>query len=206
MKTVSTTYTSGEGRSDAPAGQRRELVPNAVLGMWLFLFVEIMMFIGLISAYLVLRSQAGIWPPPGQPRLPVEVTAFNTILLLASGWTMWQVLPALRRDGPARAARWIWFTFGLGTAFLVLQGVEWLRLVHFGLTTSSSIYGGLFYTLIGMHGLHVCAALAALGLAVNGLQRNRYTAARPDGLLAIRLFWFFVTGIWPVLYALVYLL
>ncbi|MGD2047222.1 MAG: cytochrome c oxidase subunit 3, partial [Gemmatimonadota bacterium] len=71
-----------------PAPTKREpLVSNGVLGMLIFIFTEIMFFAGLISAHSIVRSQAAgqMWPPYGQPRLPVQETAVNTAALLASG-------------------------------------------------------------------------------------------------------------------------
>lgn len=201
---VSTTLPSAGVNGTFSARRRRMLVPNEVLGMWLFLFTEIMLFLGLISAYLVLRGQTALWPPPGQPRLPVEITAINTLILLASGLTMWQAVPALRRGG-GRLLQWLWLTFFLGLTFLAIQGYEWLRLIGFGLTTRSSIYGGMFYTLIGVHGLHVLGALIVLALVMGQTRQGHYTVSDHGGLLAMRLYWSFVVLVWPVLYVLVYL-
>src|ERR1019366_3006034 len=66
-------------------------LPNAVLGMIIFVIAEIMFFAALMSAHTIARSSAlgGVWPPPGQPRLPVERTAINTCVLLLSGVLLW---------------------------------------------------------------------------------------------------------------------
>ena len=60
------------------------VVPTPVLGMLIFVIAETMMFAGLISAFTIVKAGALGWPPPGQPRLPVEATAFNTAVLLLS--------------------------------------------------------------------------------------------------------------------------
>lgn len=177
----------------------RPLVPNGALGMALFIATEAMFFTGLISAFLVLRAQAPEWPPSDQPRLPVLVTGINTAVLLLSGWTMHRVFPALRADGRSVSA-WLGATAALGAIFLAVQGFEWARLLAFGLTTTSSLYGATFYVLVGAHGLHVVGALLAL-LWV-------WRAARDgDGesvLLPMWMYWLFVVAVWPLLYALVY--
>src|SRR2546426_12466030 len=69
------------------APPRGPLAENARLGMALFVFTEVMLFTGFISAFVIVQSGAplGSWPPPGQPRLPIERTAVNTLALLASG-------------------------------------------------------------------------------------------------------------------------
>ena len=64
-----------------------KLVSDGVLGMILFVFVEVMLFAGFISAFLIIKARAvgSVWPPPNQPRLPFEATAVNTLALIASG-------------------------------------------------------------------------------------------------------------------------
>ncbi|MGB5702243.1 MAG: cytochrome c oxidase subunit 3, partial [Polyangiales bacterium] len=74
------------GRPYGVPVRREPVVPSGVLGMLMFVATEIMFFSGLISAFVIGKSNAiGGWPPPGQPRLPVEETALNTAALLASG-------------------------------------------------------------------------------------------------------------------------
>src|SRR3990172_8513555 len=76
---------------------------GAEVGMLIFLGAETMLFAGFVTAYLVFRLGAPVWPPPLQPRLPVGVTAVSTAVLLLSGYTMWRALragPAGGRPGP----------------------------------------------------------------------------------------------------------
>jgi heme/copper-type cytochrome/quinol oxidase subunit 3 len=159
------------------------LVPSATLGMALFLATEAIFFTALISAFLVLRAEAPVWPPLDQPRLPVLLTAVNTCGLLLSGWTMTRALGALRHDGRAR----------------------WARLIAYGLTTSSSLYGASFYALVGVHALHVVTALVAL-LVVRWRERRRhYDRLRHEGVVLCTMYWLFVVAVWPLLFVLVYL-
>ncbi|MGH7407978.1 MAG: cytochrome c oxidase subunit 3, partial [Candidatus Methylomirabilales bacterium] len=121
--------------------ERTPLVTNAVLGMVMFLGAEVMFFGALVGAFLVLRLGAQVWPPPSQPRLPVEVTGVNTAILLLSGATMALALRAIGRGDRAGLPRYLGCTAVLGAVFLAVQGYEWTRLVHFGLTASSGAYG-----------------------------------------------------------------
>jgi cytochrome c oxidase subunit III len=186
---------------------KRAGVSNGVLGMAFFIASEAMFFAGLISGFLVLRAEAGVWPPPDQPRLPLLVTAFNTLLLLASAGGMRRAMIGLTSHGGAGVDSALRVTATLGSAFLVLQGWEWLRLVRFGLTTVSSLYGATFYVLVGAHALHVLAALVALWL-VRARLRPVVVGVAPDAsrLRPMALYWYFVVAVWPVLYVLVYLL
>jgi heme/copper-type cytochrome/quinol oxidase subunit 3 len=95
---------------------------------------------------------------------------------------------------------------GLGALFLVGQGSEWVRLIRFGLTVSSGAYGGTFYTLIGAHAVHVLGALLWLGVSLLLLGRGRFAGGRTAPLRACTMYWHFVVGLWPILWASVYLL
>ena len=184
---------------------RRAIVPSPILAMAIFLFAEVMFFCGLLCAYAVLRSQAGEWPPADQPRLPVLATGFNTLVLLLSGVTMWRSVGALASGNGVGFRRLVLATLILGTAFVLAQGSEWVSLIGFGLTSSSSLYGSLFYIVVGCHAVHVIAALIALACTWLAVRRGRYTAANHAGLRAMRMYWLFVVLVWPPLYGLVYL-
>ena len=182
----------------------RTPISSGVLGMLIFMVTEAMFFAGLISAYMVIRAGIEEWPPWGQPRLPVVATAFNTVVLLASGFIMVHSRACFKKNELALGRRWLGISILLGAFFLVFQGYEWIQLLKFGFTLSSSVYGGLFYLLIGAHGFHVMGALAILIYAWYRIntQGNSIT---PEGLFPFQLLWYFVVCVWPVLYVLVYL-
>lgn len=188
-----------------PAASREPVVSNARLGLLMFLAAEAMFFAGLIGAFLVFRLGSPVWPPPFQPRLPTAVTGVNTVVLLASGLTVRLALRAIRLGNTAGLVRYVWTTLLLGGLFLAVQGSEWVRLVHFGLTLSSGIYGATFYTLIGCHGLHVLAAVAWLLVVSLQARRGRFTAKSHTGVELCAMYWTFVVALWPILYGLVYL-
>jgi cytochrome c oxidase subunit 3 len=197
------------GGSEPPAPPVRPNVPiasNAWVAVVVFLAAEAMFFAGLIGAYIVFRGSATIWPPPFQPRLPIGVTGVNTLILIASAVTMRLAVKAVFSPDRKRLMRFLGVTAILGASFLAVQGYEWIRLIHFGLTLSSSVYGGLFYTLIGFHGLHVIGALIWLLIVFVLAERGKFSKEHPVGLQTCGLYWTFVVGLWPVLYGLVYLL
>ncbi len=174
------------------------------IGMSFFLAAEAMFFAGLISAYWVLKSQIVPWPPIGQPRLPILVTGINTGILLLSG-------AAITRTGPAlRKGCYLCLVAALGLAalgsllFLAIQGYEWVHLIRFGLTTVKNVYGGTFYFIIGAHALHVVAALIVLLAVFFRAIQHRYDESNHSAVTVARIFWLFVVGVWPILYALVY--
>ncbi|HYA30708.1 MAG TPA: cytochrome c oxidase subunit 3 [Acidobacteriota bacterium] len=195
----------GGGDRPPPARPSVPVGANAWLAVVMFLGAEAMFFAGLIGAYLVFRVGAAFWPPPFQPRLPVLVTGVNTVILLASAWTIRLSIKGVRRGDRTHFIRWLGVTAMLGTVFLVVQGYEWLELIRFGLTVSSSIYGSLFYTLIGFHAAHVLGALIWLAVVFVLAKQGRYSKTQHIGLQTCALYWTFVVGLWPVLYGLVYL-
>ena len=190
------------GRMQVVAESDRERVlPNGVLGMLIFLLTEVMLFAGLISAFLIIRSQAIVWPPPGQPRLPVEETAVNTAALLASGIALYFARRVFRRD-PTRALRPLGLSIALGLFFVLFQGFEWAALLGQGLTMQTSSMGSFFYLIIGLHALH---AIAAIGLLVHVFLKLRQGWLSSGLLATSEVLWYFVVGVWPVLYLVVYL-
>ena len=179
---------------------RTPLVASAAMGMLIFAFTEVMLFAGLSSAFTIIRTSALVWPPPGQPRLPLEQTAVNTAALLASGVFLVFAHRSFRR-GSARARWLLLLAILLGGLFVVFQGVEWVALLRAGLTMTSSVLGSFFYLIVGLHALHAVLALAALVYAWLRLQEGRL---RPDLFAGIQVFWYFVVGVWPLIYFRVY--
>jgi cytochrome c oxidase subunit III len=193
------------GGDDEGREPRPWRLDNVRLAMTFFLGAEVMFFAGLVSGFLVLRMAAPLWPPPLQPRLPVEVTGINTLVLLASSLTMFAAVRAHRRGDTAGLLRRLGQTALLGALFVAVQGYEWMQLLHYGLTLSSGAYGTTFYMLIGTHAVHVLGALAWLGLTLQRAARGRF-AEGPAGMLrACAIYWHFVVALWPILYVAVYL-
>ena len=195
----------GFGGGEPPVRPNAPVGSNAWLAVWMFLGAEAMFFAGLMGAYIVFRVGAAVWPPPFQPRLPVGVTGVNTIVLLASAVTIRVALRSAHRGDGTQLVRWLGLTALLGVIFLVVQGYEWIELIRFGLTVSSSVYGGLFYTLIGFHALHVFGALIWLLVVFAAARRGRYSKDRYLGVQTCSMYWTFVVALWPALYGLVYL-
>lgn len=179
---------------------RPPLVPNGVMGMLIFVFTELMLFGGFISAFTIIKSGAVAWPPPGQPRLPFAETAFNTGLLLLSGALLVWTRRVFNRERAA-AARPMLAALAFAAAFVALQGREWAALLAQGLTLTSSSLGSFFFLVIGLHALHVVIAIVLLARAYRRLRRGWLASSQ---LATAEVFWYFVVGIWPVIYLVMY--
>lgn len=187
----------------APPTRKPPLVPNGVLAILVFLFCELMLFAGLISAFHIIKSQApgGIWPPLGEARLPVEETILNTIALVLSGAVLIVAHRCLKAN-PAKSKKLFLAATLLGVLFLFLQGKEWAGLLAEGLTLTSSAHGGFFYLIIGTHAAHAVAAVIALFYVYFRMGTPGFS---PVQFYVAETFWYFVVGVWPVLYWQVYL-
>jgi cytochrome c oxidase subunit III len=191
-----------EDASGGSRPRRREVVPASVLGMLIFVGTEVMFFAGLISAFTISRAgaAAGTWSLPAGQTLPAAATALNTVALVASGVCVWLAGRQLTR-GERRASRTLLGGLALGTAFVVLQGQEWARLLSHGVTVRSSSLGAFFYLIVGTHAVHAVCALIGLLVAWSRLRAGRLSRGF---LLGAQTFWYFVVGVWPVIYARVY--
>lgn len=169
------------------------VLSSQVLGMVVFILTEVMVFASFISAFTIVKSGFNNWPPMGQPRLPVMATAFNSLFLFASAWT---ITKAKGRKN------FFLLTLILGLLFVILQGREWFHLLRYGLTLTSSVYGSFFYLIIGFHALHVLGAVTALSFMYFRLIHGHL---KDETFKAVKIFWLFVVALWPILYALVYL-
>ncbi len=210
----------GDGREGAGRGGGRRgddgppgfppAAPSAmgtnVLGMLVFIASEAVLFLTLIVTFAVVRAGYPEWPPSDQPRLPVTVSFLNTLVLLGSGAAMFGAWRSIRRGLVPSSRRLLNTATLLGILFLVVQGVEWIRLIGFGLTVYQNIYGAVFYVMIGMHALHVFIAVLGLLCVSHRFRNGAYTREAHDGLTMGGMFWGFVVLVWPLLFVFVYLL
>lgn len=187
-----------------PRAPRSRFLEPAVLGVLVFMGSEIMFFSGMLSAYNIARARVpmSIWPPPDQPRLPVEATAVNSAFLLVSGILVWLAVRALSKSNAAQALKLAIAGALTGAVFVLGQGYEWTQLLGQGLNMQRSAHASFFYMIVGTHALHVVGGLVGLGLVLRKMLQGTATLAQ---LRAAQLFWSFVVLVWPVIYLMVYL-
>jgi cytochrome c oxidase subunit 3 len=182
----------------------REL--STYLGMVLFLGTWTMMFAGLFFSYAVVRNDAPVWPPPGEPRLPVGLPALNTLVLLASSVTLATGLKRLASGRATAFPKWLGATILLGAAFLALQLHVWIEVARRGLHASTGIYGSVFYGLTCFHALHVVVGLVILGVLAVPAFAGRNLTSRFGTVRLAAMFWHFVDVVWVVMFLTVYVL
>lgn len=186
--------------------QNRKIASDGVIGMIFLLATEAMFFAGLISAYIVNQAAAKVWPPYGQPRLPIEITALNTAILIASAVIIFIFSNNFKSNHiTGNSRKLLAITILLGGIFVVVQGTEWIKLISYGLTTTSSLYGAFFYLIIGAHAIHAIAGLLILFYLYSVLKNSDSFEFSRNKITICSMYWYFVVGIWPLLYILVYL-
>ncbi len=181
---------------------RSAVVEDGTIAMLVFVIFEAMMFAGLVSAFMLTRAAAGAaWPPAGQPWFPPEETAINSAALLVSGALVFLAARAWEKR-EARIGPLLLAAIAMGAFFVFFQGIVWVALIRQGLTLTSSHHGSFFFLIVGMHGANALGALIFLGVAWLRLKRGSLSSSR---FSAARILWYFVVGVWPVLYLCLYL-
>jgi cytochrome c oxidase subunit 3 len=172
------------------------------LGMVMFIGSEIMLFGSFFTAYFYARFSNPEWPLGGF-EIPAEETGINTAILIASSFTMHWALVAIRRNGRFGLVAGLGLTLILGATFLGLQMREYY---HLPFRPGDGIFPSTFYSLTGLHGMHVFVGATLLAIAFVRALRGHYSARAHIGLEVTGLYWHFVDVVWIFLYAVVYLL
>lgn len=178
---------------------------NAKLGIWLFLASEAMLFGGMFSAYALLRTGAVTWP--GQS-LSVPLGAINTAILIGSSMTMVMAWASLKLDDWRAHSRYMLITVALGLLFLVVKGLEYREHWLAGERPSHDTFFALYYTLTGLHAVHMIGGMAVLAYFVGPGRRlwRDNKAQYTNRVEAAGLYWHFVDLMWTFLFPVLYLL
>lgn len=180
---------------------------NAKLGIWLFLASEVMLFGALFSSYVLLRVGADTWPH-GYELLNIPLATVNTIILISSSVTMVMSWASLMLKDFAKYRRYMGLTIVLALSFLVIKYFEYEHKFEVGLLPSSSTFLAIYFTMTGLHALHIIG-----GIIVNSYlwgpgskmwktQPERFT----NRVEVAGLYWHFVDLVWIFLFPVLYLL
>ncbi len=182
-------------------------VYNAKLGIWLFLASEVMLFGALFSSYVLLRVGATTWPH-GYEHLNIPLATVNTVVLITSSVTMVMSWASLAMKNIRRYRLYMGATIALACVFLVIKGFEYAAKFEHGLYPSESTFMAIYFTLTGLHGLHIVG-----GVIVNtyllgpGSRMWKTDPARFTNRVEVAgLYWHFVDLVWIFLFPVLYLL
>lgn len=174
-----------------------------VFGMLVFCASDVVLFSMLIVAYLIFHGRGS--SPDAATTLNLPRTALFSVCLWASSGTIWLASRRLARDDRRGCLLAVLATAVLGAVFFGGQILEWSGLLAQGITPGTSLFGTTFFTLTGLHGLHVVLGIVIWLVVAGFVQSGDVTATRSSGLEAPAIFWHFVDGVWVVIFGLVYL-
>ncbi len=186
------------------------------LGMWLFIFTEILLFGGLFIVYSVYRYKHPVEFHLAHEELSVTIGFINTVILLISSMTVAMAITSLQLGKKKLTLIFIAITLVLALVFLVNKYFEWGAKIHhdiypgseflLSLSKGDMLFFGLYFFMTGLHALHIIAGMALLGVIFvkvkNGsVNQNRYSLLENGGL-----YWHLVDLIWIFLFPLFYLI
>lgn len=180
-------------------------IPSKKLAIWLFIIADAATFAACLLAYGFLRNATPGWPRPFHSSVNV---ALMTFILVTSSLTMLFGVQAAKLGNKAAALRWVFITAGGGLLFALLHIREWLALIGEGMTLTKNpwgtgLFGTAFFSITGLHLLHVTGGVVALVAVGLRYKSGRYNA---DDIEVTGLYWHFVDLVWMFVVPLVYLL
>lgn len=183
-------------------------ITNSKLGVWCFLASEIMLFGGLFSAYVLIRTGMGSAWPHGYTLLNVPLATLNTVVLIFSSVTMVMSWASLAMNDFKKYRLFMGLTILMGLVFLVVKSFEYAhKFEHHHFPSTSNFYA-VYFTMTGLHGLHVIG-----GIIVNTyflFPGSKLWKKDPDQFMgrieAAGLYWHFVDLVWIFLFPALYLL
>jgi cytochrome c oxidase subunit 3 len=188
----------------------------AKLGMWIFIFTELLLFGGLFLVYSVFRAQYSKEFHEASLELNVTIGALNTVVLLISSMTVAMALTALQKRNKSLSLKMIAITLLLAFVFLVNKYFEWGAKFHHGLYPGSEImdklehghllYFSLYYFMTGLHALHILIGMTILIVVYFKIKSEKIHPEKYVFLENGALYWHLVDLIWIFLFPLLYLI
>ncbi|CAM2064312.1 Cytochrome c oxidase subunit 3 [Sulfidibacter corallicola] len=180
---------------------------NSKLGIWLFLASEVMLFGALFSSYILLRINSPDWPA-GHEVLNVPIAAFNTVVLISSSITVLLAWGAVKFNEFKKFRLYLGLTILLAFVFMIAKAYEYNAKFSHGLYPSTDNFLGIYFTLTGLHGLHVVGGLVVMiyfwgpGSGMFHSEPKHFA----DRIEVAGIYWHFVDLVWIFLFPVLYLL
>ncbi|MDZ4831989.1 MAG: cytochrome c oxidase subunit 3 [Phycisphaerae bacterium] len=171
-------------------------------GMLLFILTLAIIFASTILAFVVVRlgpTNAGRWPPPDAPPLPLALLA-STLVLFLSDATIHVARVAAAR-GERSTGPWMLVTFVLALGFLATQYWAWSQAARAHMVLTEDLYAWTFYVLTALHAAHVIGGIVPMAIVTGRAFRGAYGPGRDDGVATCALYWHFLDIVWLALYA-----
>ena len=189
---------------------------GARMGMWLFLFTELLLFGGMFLAYTVYRIKYPELFKLAGMEMNTFIGTINTIILLTSSLTMVLAIAAMQKKNKFLSIVFLSSTLVFGLMFLINKYFEWSHEIHNGIYPGSDtllekkngeiLFFGLYYTMTGLHGLHVIIGMVIICFMLVFIIKDKITFDNYVKLENAGLYWHLVDVIWIFLFPLFYLI
>jgi heme/copper-type cytochrome/quinol oxidase subunit 3 len=156
-----------------------------------------MVFVILIAAYLFLRASSPQWPPAGIELPKLDLSTPFSFVLWGSSIPIFWVESSIRKDRMDRVRLGLLISFVMGLAFVGYTLYDFNTL-HFGWRDNA--YGSIFYTIVGLHLLHVIVGLAMNGVVQFKAWLNKVSPVHHVTVDVFSLYWHFVDAVWLVVF------
>lgn len=179
--------------------------PTTVLGFWIYLMSDCILFAALFASYSVLGREFG-GGPTGKELFKLPYVLTETCLLLFSSFTYGLVMLALYARRRGAVLGWLSVTFALGLCFISMEVNEFARMMGEGAGPDRSAFLSSFFTLVSTHGLHVTAGLIWMAVLMAQVARKAINPTISTRLMCLSLFWHFLDIVWIGVFTVVYLM
>ncbi len=178
---------------------------KTVLGFWVYLMTDCVVFASLFATYAVLHNNT-FGGPTGEEIFELPYVLVETLLLLTSSFTAGLAMWALHRRNKNQVLFWLGVTFLLGLAFLGMEIAEFRHLIDEGNSWTRSAFLSSYFTLVGTHGLHIAVGLTWMAVLSVSILQKGITSTITKRLILLSLFWHFLDIIWIFIFSVVYLI
>ncbi|GFN29968.1 cytochrome (ubi)quinol oxidase subunit III [Paenibacillus xylaniclasticus] len=179
---------------------------NKVLGFWLFLGGETVLFGTLFSAFLALRDQVGEGNPTANELFSLSTVAIATFILLTSSLTSVFAIQAMHAGKKSAMLWWLAITVIFGLGFLGLEIYEFYEYVHEGHGFTTSAFSSSFYTLVGFHGGHVAFGVLWISILIGQVLKKGLNVVTAPKIYVAGMYWHFIDVVWVFIFTVVYLM
>ncbi|MBF0429669.1 MAG: cytochrome c oxidase subunit 3 family protein [Fibrobacteria bacterium] len=186
------------------------------MGMWLFLFTEVMLFGVMFILYAMYLHTYGIDFRHGSGQLNLVMGGLNTVVLITSSLTMALAIWALSLGQRSKSFLFLGATIALAGGFLVVKSFEWAAKFHHGIYPGSAellsrspgemVFFSLYFVMTGLHAFHVIIGMILITVNAGFLAKGKMSPERMDLMKNTGLYWHLVDLIWIFLFPLFYLI
>jgi len=176
-----------------------------MLGFWLYLMSDCLIFAMLFAAFGVLGGNYAAGPAP-KDLFDLGLVAVNTSLLLLSSITYGFAMLTMDKGRVGATQGWLAVTMLFGLGFLSIELYEFAHMIHEGATPQRSAFLSSFFTLVGTHGLHVTFGIVWMVTLMVQVARYGLIEANRRRLMCLSMFWHFLDVVWIGVFTFVYLM